>query len=339
MKTIVLNEPGQLSLTETPTSSQLMSNEALVRVRRVGICGTDLHAFKGEQPFFSYPRVLGHELGVEIAGVGENAEGLRLGDRCAVEPYLHCGQCIACRKGKTNCCEQIQVLGVNADGGMRELMTVPISNLHKSETLSLDQLALVEPLCVGAHAVARAQIQAGEFALVVGVGPIGLSVIQFAQLARARVIAMDINKERLTFARERFAIEAAIEAGDRTIEQIKEITGGDLPTLVFDATGNLSSMNASFNLPAHGGRLVFVGFSQGHVTFHDQDTHRRELTLLCSRNATGADFKRVISLLEAGAVDINPWITHRVLFGTEVIGQFPLWLEPKSRFIKAVIEV
>lgn len=218
-------------------------------------------------------------------------------------------------------------------------MTVPTDNLHKSESLSLDQLALVEPLCIGAHAVARAQIDAGEFTLVVGAGPIGLSVIQFAQLARARVIAMDVNKERLSFAREHFTLEAAIEPGEGAIAHIKQITGGDLPTLVIDATGNLRSMNAAFNLPAHGRRLVFVGFSQGDVTFHDQDTHRRELTLLRSRNATGADFKRVIILLEAGAIDIDPWITHRVPFGAEVIGQFPLWLEPQSRFIKGVIEI
>jgi 2-desacetyl-2-hydroxyethyl bacteriochlorophyllide A dehydrogenase len=339
MKTIVLNEPGQFLLTETGPACPLRTGEALVRVRRIGICGTDLHAFKGEQPFFAYPRVLGHELGVEVVTVVENATGLTAGDRCAVEPYLHCAQCIACRQGKTNCCERMQVMGVHTDGGMRELITVPTGKLHRSESLSLDQLALVEPLCIGAHAVARAEIEAGEFALVVGAGPIGLSVIQFAQLAGARVIAIDIDKERLSFAREHFTTELTIESGAGAIEQIKGITGGDLPTVVFDATGNLRSMNAAFNLPANGGRLVFVGLCQGEVAFCDQDAHRRELTMLCSRNATGADFQRVIGLLEAGAVDINPWITHRVLFGPEVISEFPLWLDPGSRFIKAVIEV
>jgi len=264
---------------------------------------------------------------------------LRAGDRCAVEPYFNCGQCIACRKGKMNCCERIQVLGVHTDGGMREMMTVPADKLHRSAALSLDQLALVEPLAIGAHAVARAQIEAGEFALVVGTGPIGLSVIQFAQLAGARVLALDVNAERLDFARACSPLEAAIQAGDGAIAQIKAITGGDLPTVVFDATGNPRSMNASFNLPAHGGRLVLVGLFQGDLTFHDPDAHRRELTLLCSRNATGADFNRVIGLLEAGAIDIRPWITHRVSFGKDVIAQFPLWLDPQSRFIKAVIEV
>ncbi len=339
MKTIVLNQPGSLSLVDTDPSHQVQTNEAQVAVRRVGICGTDLNAFRGKQPFFTYPRVLGHELGVEIVSIGENASGLRVGDRCAVEPYLYCGQCIACRKGKTNCCERLRVLGVHDDGGLQELMTVPTGSLHKSETLSLDQLALVEPLCIGAHAVARAELEAGEFAVVIGAGPIGLSVIQFAQLAQAKVIVVDVNQERLSFARENFAIEAAIEAGENAITRIRTVTGGDLPTVVFDATGNLGSMNESFNLPANGGRLVFVGLGQGNVSFHDQEMHRRELTLLRSRNATGADFKRVIGLLETKAIDITPWITHRVLFGTEVIGQFPLWLEPQSRFIKAVIEI
>src|SRR5881396_3031805 len=125
MKSIVLNKPEQLSLTEIPSSRQPLANEALVRVRRVGICGTDLHAFKGEQPFFTYPRVLGHEMGVEVVSVGENAEGLRAGDLCAVEPYLNCGDCVACRRGKTNCCVRLELLGVHIDGGMREALAVP----------------------------------------------------------------------------------------------------------------------------------------------------------------------------------------------------------------------
>lgn len=342
MKKIVLNEPGKFSLAEMPAAQPAMANAAVVRVRRVGICGTDLHAFEGEQPFFTYPRVLGHELGVEIVSVAENAEGLRAGDHCAVEPYLNCGECIACRKGKTNCCDKIQVLGVHTDGGLCELMTVPANKLHKSETLSLDQLALIEPLCIGAHAVARAQVEPGEWVLVVGAGPIGLAVILSAQLTGARVIVMDVNQERLSFACERFPITAAIQAPDNldnAVDHVKEITGGDLPTLVFDATGNQQAMNASFNLPANGGRLVFVGLVQGKLTFHDPEAHRRELTVLFSRNATAADFKRVIALLEDGAMDIEPWITHRATFGEDVIEQFPLWLNPQSRFIKALIEV
>src|SRR5258708_25733558 len=171
MRTIVLDKPRQLSVVDGPAARPPGPAEALVRVQRIGICGTDLHAYMGEQPFFSYPRVVGHERGVEVVEAGRDADGLRPGDRCAVEPYLSCGACIACRAGKTNCCARLQVLGVHADGGMRELMTLPARALHRSDTLSPDQLALVEPLCIGAHAVARARIATGEWALVIRGGP------------------------------------------------------------------------------------------------------------------------------------------------------------------------
>jgi 2-desacetyl-2-hydroxyethyl bacteriochlorophyllide A dehydrogenase len=339
MKAIVLDGPGRLTLVEVPPAGRPAAHEALVRVRRVGVCGTDLHAFKGEQPFVTYPRVLGHELGVEVVGVGEGVEGLRAGDRCAVEPFINCGGCVACRRGKTNCCERLRVLGVHANGGMRETLIVPADKLHKSETLSFDQLALVEPLCIGAHAVARAQVEQGESVVVIGAGPIGLSVIQFACAAGARVTVLDVNEERLGFAREHFQVAAVIKVEDDVLEQVREVAVRGLPTAVFDATGSLRSMNAAFDLVAYGGRLVLVGFCQGAVTFDDAGAHRRELTLMCSRNATREDFKRVVSLLEAGAVNIEPWITHRVAFGDAAVGQFPLWLNPQSRFIKAVIEL
>ena len=339
MRTIVLDQPRRLSVVDWPGPRGPGQNEALVRVHRIGICGTDLHAYQGNQPFFTYPRVLGHELGVEVVEVAAGAHGIRIGDRCAVEPYLSCGSCVACRSGSTNCCVELQVLGVHADGGMRELITLPVRALHRSDTLSLDQLALVEPLSVGAHAVARAAIAQGEYVLVIGAGPIGLSVAQFASLAGAKVIVMDINGERLAFAREHFQLEAVIENGDGAIEQVRALTDGDMPAVVFDATGNQRSMTAAFDLPAHGGRLVFVGLFQGDVTFHDPAAHRRELTLLCSRNATAADFTRVISLLESGRIATSPWISHRVPFGDEVIGGFPQWVHPQSRFIKAVIDV
>jgi 2-desacetyl-2-hydroxyethyl bacteriochlorophyllide A dehydrogenase len=339
MKAIILNEPGQFLQTEkTDIPNKLAPNEAIVRVHRVGICGTDLHAFEGVQPFFSYPRVLGHELGVEIFHIGENTEGLKIGDFCAVEPYLHCGNCVACRRGKTNCCANIQVLGVHADGGLRESLIVPTNKLHKSNKLTLDQLALVEPLCVGYHAVKRANIETGEFVLVLGAGPIGLSVIQFVQLLGVKIIVMDINDERLKFAQENFQIEAVIKVSENSLDELNELTNNELPITVFDVTGNQRSMNNAFNLVAAGGQIIFVGLFQGEVTFNDPNAHKREITLHRSRNATGDDFRNVISLMESGEVNIEPWITHRVLFD-DVTNQFESWLDPQSKFIKAVIEV
>jgi 2-desacetyl-2-hydroxyethyl bacteriochlorophyllide A dehydrogenase len=337
MKTIVLAEPGRLLLTDTAPPDAPAAGEAIVRVRRVGVCGTDLHAYKGDQPFFSYPRILGHELGVEVVALAPDVEHmLAVGDRCAVEPYLNCGACIACRRGKTNCCVRLQVLGVHTDGGMRECFAVPAARLHRSDMLTYDQLALVETLGIGAHAVDRARIEPGEYALVIGAGPIGLTVMQFAQAAGAQVIAMDLDAHRLAFCRQHLAIAHTIAAGPAALDQARVITGGDLPTVVFDATGNPASMHGAFSYVAPGGRLVFVGLFQGDVSFHDPEFHRREITLLASRNATAADLRRVIGLLEAGRIDLTPWITHRATLD-EAVSQFPSWLRPESRVIKAMI--
>ena len=307
-----------------------------MRVLRVGICGTDIHAFRGEQPFFSYPRILGHELGVEIADIGPNAAGLRVGDLCAVEPYLDCGRCIACRQGKTNCCVNLKVLGVHTDGGMREFITLPTRKLHRSERLTPDQLALVETLGIGAHAVARARLQAGEFVLVIGAGPIGQGVINFAQLAGARVIVIDVSEERLEFARQR-GVENTLQGKDDPLSRVKEITEGNLATAVFDATGNAGSMSKAFDYVAHAGRLVLVGLIQGDVTFSDPDFHRKEMAILSSRNATGADFARILRLLESGKIDPTVWTTHRAS-SASFVKEFPRWIEPGAGLVKGLIE-
>lgn len=337
MRTITLNKPGEFSFGETSSPGELAPDTALVRVHRVGICGTDLHAFRGRQPFFNYPRILGHELGVEIIEVGANEQGLKVGDHCAVEPYLNCGHCIACRRGKPNCCVNLQVLGVHTDGGMRELIHVPVHKLHPSQSLSLDQLALVETLGIGAHAVTRAQLQAGEFVLVIGAGPIGLSVIQFAQLEDVKIIVLDVSESRLEFCRQQLQVEFTIQGNENVLERLQELTNGDLPTVVFDATGNATSMGQAFDYVAHGGKLIFVGLVQADITFNDPNFHRRELTLFATRNSTGADFQRIISLLESGRVSTAPWITHRATCEA-MIEQFPQWLEPDSGVIKALVE-
>lgn len=338
MRTATLTRPGELALSETAPPAEPGAGEALVRVRAVGVCGTDLHAYRGDQPFFTYPRILGHELGVEVIALGPGTEGAGLagGDRCAVEPYLHCGDCGACRQGKTNCCVRLRVLGVHTDGGMRECIAVPAAKLHRSETLSYESLALVEMLGIGAHAAARARLEPGETALVIGAGPIGLATIRFAQLAGARVIATDRDAGRLAFCRERLGVDLTVPAGDGLLTELEALTDGDLPTAVFDATGSPASMAQSFGYVAHGGRLVLVGLAQADIAFHDPDFHRRELTLLASRNATAADLARVIAALETGAIDTAPWITHRASLA-EMIEQFPGWLDPAAGVIKAVV--
>ena len=315
--------------------------EALGGVQRMGICGTDLHAFRGQQPFFTYPRVLGHELGGEVLASGDGVDSGSVGDHCAVEPYLNCGECRACQSGRTNCCSSLQVLGVHVDGGMRQEIVVPANKLHGSDTLTLEQLALVETLGIGAHAVDRSGVTDGEDVLVIGAGPIGLAVTQFAQIAGGRVTVLDINPGRLAFCRALFGVQQTIvsgEEGRKPIDQVTEAFNGELPTAGFDATGFPPSMNAAFDLTGSGGRLTMVSLVQADISFHDPEFHRKELTVFATRNSTATDFRRIISLIESGDAATTPWITHRAGFAG-MIGEFENWLDPEFGVLKAMVEV
>jgi 2-desacetyl-2-hydroxyethyl bacteriochlorophyllide A dehydrogenase len=330
VKAIRLEQPGQLRRVDLDDPGALQEGFALVRTRRVGICGTDWHAYHGRQPFFTYPRVLGHELGVEVEAVNDATSDLKPGDRCSVEPYINCGTCVACRTGKGNCCVNLRVLGVHTDGGMCERLVVPARKLHRSARLSLDQLALVETLAIGCHAVARAAPKRGERVLILGAGPIGLSVIPFVRAAGGIPIVGDVSESRLAFARDPMNVADTIDARGDVARHL-----GELPTTIIDATGNPQSMARCFDLVAHGGRIVFVGLFQGDVTFDDPNFHRREITLMASRNALPQDFTNIIGLIEAGKIDTTPWITHRC-GAAELIDVLPTWLS--GNVLKAVVE-
>jgi 2-desacetyl-2-hydroxyethyl bacteriochlorophyllide A dehydrogenase len=339
MKSIVLEAPGRFRIGESPDPApgDPPPGYALVRVHRVGICGTDWHAFHGRQPFFAYPRILGHELGVEIERVNDPSSDLKPGDRCAVEPYLNCGHCIACRNGKGNCCTDLKVMGVHVDGGMRDRIIVPVRKLHRSRTLDWDQLALVETLGIGCHATQRAEPRQGENMLIVGAGPIGLSIIPFAMERKANVIVADVSASRLEFCQRQMHVPHVVDAAGDLSADVKKLLGGDLPTLVMDATGNPPSMTRCFQLAAHGGRIVFVGLFSGDLTFNDPDFHRRELTIRASRNALPDDLDSIIQGIELGRIDTRPWITHRAT-ATGFLDALPGWLSPQAGVLKAILE-
>jgi alcohol dehydrogenase len=338
MKALYLEKPGEFKAAEIPEAPRPAAGEALVRVHRVGICGTDLSCYLGKFPFFQYPRIPGHELGIEILEVGQGVTNVKPGDRCSVEPYMNCGTCHACKKGATNCCANLKVIGVMCDGGMRERFILPAHKLHPSKKLNFDQLALVETLGIGCHAINRCQPQRNENVLIIGAGPIGLSVLEFARLTGARIIVMDMNEQRLAFCRNRMGVKETIMPSDNLDQQLRDMTSGALPDLVIDATGNNRSMSAAFSYVAPTGRLVFVGITTGDVTFKHPIFHKPEGTLLCSRNALPADFTRIIQLIETGKIDTTPWITHRTdLAG--LAGQFDSYLKPETGVVKAVVEV
>jgi threonine dehydrogenase-like Zn-dependent dehydrogenase len=340
MKTIILEEPGHFRLAETEAPGEPGPGEALVRVRRVGICGTDLHAFRGNQPFLSYPRILGHELGVEVVALNPvDQEGeLHIGDVCTVEPYLNCGECSACRRGKTNCCARLLTLGVHTDGGMREWITLPIHKLHKAPGVPLDHLALVEMLCIGAHAVRRAELAPGTPVLVIGAGPIGLSVMQFARLAGAPVIGMEMSDRRIEFAGTHLGVQDWVDPSREPEARLRGLLGGDLPLTVFDATGNARSMAQAFRYADQGGKLVYVGLVQADVPLPDPEFHRRELTLFASRNATAADFAHVIDALTTRRANLDAWITHRAT-PEQLVTDFAHWTDPEFGVVKAMLEL
>jgi 2-desacetyl-2-hydroxyethyl bacteriochlorophyllide A dehydrogenase len=299
MKAIQLAEPKQFRLIDVPEPPAPGPGEAVVRVFRVGICGTDYSGYLGKMPFFSYPRIPGHELGVEVVAVGPEVADVKPGDRASVEPYINCQRCYSCVRGHTNCCEHHQTLGVHVDGGLRPYFTVPARKLHVSKSLSFEQLALVETLGIGLHAIARARPCADETVLVVGAGPIGLAVIEFAKLAGSRILVIDLNEQRLRFARDKMGVAETIHAKglEADVKAFAELTGGKLGNVVVDATGNAKSMVAAMNFVGFAGRLVWVGITQDELAFTQPIMHRREMTMLASRNALPHEFTRIIRLI------------------------------------------
>jgi 2-desacetyl-2-hydroxyethyl bacteriochlorophyllide A dehydrogenase len=336
MKYIVCEKPHEFLLKEKlmPVRKE---GEVLLKIKKIGVCGTDIHAYGGTQPYFEYPRILGHELAAEY--IEGDVEGFKIGDKVTFIPYFHCGQCVACRNGLTNCCANIKVFGVHIDGGMAQYVTVPQHYLLHGQGLDYDELALVEPLAIAAHGVRRADVKSSDTVLVMGAGPIGIGLIQFAKITGAKVIALDINDYRLGFCKEALQADETINPLNEDVStRLKEITNGDMPTVVIDATGNRNVMNDAFNYMAHGGRFVLVGLQKGELAFSHPEFHKRESTLMSSRNATIQDFEYVMKCLKEGKIDPKKYITHRANF-TEMIAEFEKWIDPKNNVIKAMIEL
>ena len=334
MKYIRCDQPESLTL-HTKSEPILIASHALLRVKQVGICGTDLHAFKGNQPFFSYPRILGHELATEIIEVNQNNDGLKSGDKVVTIPYINCEECVACKSGKSNCCENIKVFGVHIDGGMQEVILFPSRLLISANDLSHDEITIVEPLAIGAHALRRANTKKNDIIVVMGCGPIGMGIIQLAKSLGAMVIAIDINDHRLQIAKQSFEADLALNALDNPIEKIKHFTNGVLAHTVIDATGSKAAIENGTNYMRHGGNLVLVGLYKGELSFQHPVIHAKETTLLCSRNATRQDFEFVMKVLREKKFNTGAYITKKVNFESIPSG-FNDWSNRESKEIKVV---
>jgi 2-desacetyl-2-hydroxyethyl bacteriochlorophyllide A dehydrogenase len=338
MKALLLESPKHFKRIETTAPGHPGPGDALVQVHRIGICGTDISGYLGKMPFFSYPRIPGHELGVEVVEVGEGVTNIRPGDRCSVEPYINDPNSYASRRGHSNCCEKLQVLGVHCDGGMRPQFVLPARKLHPSKKLPFEQLALVETLAIGCHAVNRAAIQPDETCLIIGAGPIGLATLEFVKLTGVTSIMLDMNEQRLDFCKKVMGVQHTVKLSEHVENDLRDLTDGHLPDVVIDATGSSVSMSNAFGLVAPGGKLVYVGITTDEVRFRHPVFHKVEGTLLCSRNALPGDFTRIIQLIEDGRIDTKPWITHRAAFD-ELPDVFPSYTKPETGVIKAIVEV
>jgi 2-desacetyl-2-hydroxyethyl bacteriochlorophyllide A dehydrogenase len=336
MKALVCREPGVFEY-EDRDMPVLSEGQAIIKIERIGICGTDLHAFEGTQPFFSYPRILGHELSGVLVEI-DDGTGFEKGDKVTLVPYFPCGTCIACRMGHINCCINIRGAGVHIDGGMTEYMSVPADALVKGYDLDSDVLALVEPFSIGAHAVSRAAIMKNEFVLVTGAGPIGMAALEMARIAGGKVIAMDIIGQRLAFCRDILGIEYIVDALKDPEEKIREITKGDGPTVIIDATGNRNAIMQSFTMLAHGGKIVMLGIQKERICFSHPEFHKRETTLMSSRNAFKSDFEFVIKCMNENRLKASSYVTHRAKF-SYAKNEFSRWLDPERGVIKVIVEM
>lgn len=336
MDTVICESPGRLALVQREKPVR-QADEVLIRIRRVGICGTDMHIFRGTQPYLSYPRVMGHELSGEVAEAPEGST-LRTGDTVYIMPYMSCGHCAACRKGRTNCCMNIQVLGVHRDGGLTEYLSVPEAFVFRADGIGLDEAAMLEFLAIGCHSVRRAQVQPGQRVLVVGVGPIGMATAVFAKLKGAEVTVLDSQASRIDFCRQTLGMDHGVVVSPDTRDALSALTGGEFYDAVFDATGSPRAMEAGFGYVGHGGSYVLISVVAADITFNDPEFHKRETTLLGSRNATVEDFQEVLDAIRAGLIPTRALNTHRTAL-RDLPDVLPGWTAPDAGVIKALVEV
>ncbi len=334
MRSIILEKPQELNVIYKDHPGKPTTGKVLLKVRRLGVCGTDLHAFNGKQPFFAYPRILGHEIAAEVIELGEGVTHLKVGDHCTVMPYRNTRTDQAVRRGKTNCGSGLAVLGVHEDGAMQEFILCDADLVFEANGLSLDLISIIEPIAIGSHAIERAEVKPEDIVLIIGAGPIGIATLAMALLKSPRMIVLDTNQQRLDFVSKKYPGVITMLAQDNVVDSLTLTLNGDLPTVVIDATGNRESMLQCFDFVAPGGTIVYVGLFVGDIVFHDPYFHRKEITLKSSRNAVAEDFKKIIRLLRTGVLNMDGYITHRLDFNN-LENTFTSLYEPGV--IKAVV--
>lgn len=339
MKAVQIQAPGQCEWVDIGEPRGPGEGEVLLKLEVVGYCGSDLSTFRGLNPLVSYPRIPGHEIGATVAEIGPGVDPRwKAGMQVLVSPYRHCGRCLACRAGRTNACRANETLGVQRDGAMTEAVVVPADKLFSSPRLDFAELALVEPLTVGFHAVERGEVGPGDVVGVFGCGAIGLGAIAGAAAREARVIAIDIDAGKLDLARRCGAAEMVHAGEGRLEESLMELTGGHGPHVLIEAVGSPSTFRSCVELVGFAGRVVYIGYAKAPVEYETKHFVLKELDIRGSRNALPEDFERVIGFLETGVFPVEEVVTRTVSLA-EAPAALKAWDADPSSITKVQVRV
>lgn len=311
MQAVQVRKSYDMVISEVEMPKIEQGNEILVKTKRVGICGSDMHIYHGTNPLATYPRVIGHEVAGEVVEIGLGVSTLKIGDHVVVEPISYCGTCYACRKGRPNVCEDLSVFGVHEDGGMREFFVLPEHQLHVVDrTLEWDEIVLAEPYTIGAQAVWRGGVEEGDTVLIQGCGPIGICALKLAKLHGAYVIMTDLNQERLAFVKENGA-DKVIHALDESVEEkVMEYTNNLGINVVIDAVCLPSTFELGPKVASPAGTIVCLGFDEKPSQIPQLPITKKELTIVGSRLQTN-QFEKVVELLNNGHLQSNGLITQK----------------------------
>lgn len=333
MKALSLFKEGDLRLIDVPEPIPV-PGALLLQIEMVGLCGTDLNSFRGRNPLVTYPRILGHEI---AATVLEGTAKVPAGTRVTVHPYTHCGQCASCRRGRPNACKNNQTLGVQRDGALTERLYMPETSVYPSE-MSFQELALVEPLTVGFHAVARGRVTPDDVVAIFGCGGIGLGAIAGTASRGARTIAIDVDDAKLRTAQAVGATDLIDAATENVSDRLRSLTGGHGPDLIIEAIGLPETFRMAVEEVAFTGRVVYIGYAKEPVAYETKLFVQKELDILGSRNALREDFISVISMLEEGHFPVDAVISAKVTM-EETPGILSSWANTPSAFTKIMVDL
>ncbi|MFL6354874.1 MAG: zinc-binding alcohol dehydrogenase family protein [Bryobacteraceae bacterium] len=338
MKAIQVQSPGKVRLVDVPVPHP-NPEQVLLRVRMVGLCGTDLSTFRGSNPLVSYPRILGHEIAATVESrTVAGGTTIEAGTNVTVSPYKSCGACAACRRARPNACRFNETFGVQRDGAMTELIVAPPEKVYPAEGLRLEDLVLVEPLTIGFHAVARGRVSAADTVAIFGCGGVGLGAIAGAARRGARVIGIDVDDAKLSLAQAAGAAHAIHSQREPLHEQLQNLTGGHGPDVVIEAIGLPATFRSAVEEVAFTGRVVYIGYAKEPVSYETRFFVQKELDIIGSRNAAPEDFPSVIAMLQQGAFPVQNAISKIVPFA-DAGAALEEWSANPTKFSKIVIRI